>query len=121
MKLSPNSPLWIYPGGATSDLLFRNRFETFLYRYEDHLVDEYIECQLHLNTSDMSDVYDRDSASWWLGSKQRIEMEVAFFEREYKITFDKVREVMMYLPKYQDMSAHSQTIYQSIMGHGDPD
>jgi hypothetical protein len=115
MKLDPNSPLWVYPGGAMSDLLFKNRLETFLFEYEDHLVDEYIECRLHI------DIFNPESdtietAERWVGSAMQIRKEVKYLHETYGITLDKVFEVFDSFPKYDDMSDKCKDVYNTLMG-----
>jgi hypothetical protein len=106
MKIEPDSVIWMYPGGAKSDLIYENRLEAFLCAYENRLVDEYIECQLHLNEKENP---------WWLGRLQCIESDVLYF-KECGIIFDKVFEVMDHMPRYKDMSKISQENYRKICG-----
>lgn len=106
MKIIDDSPIWTYPGGATSGILYENRFEIFLKAYEERLVDEYIECQLHLNEKE---------DHWWLGNLHRIQMEVMYME-ECGIIFDKVIDLKNHMPFYKDMSKISQINYRKICG-----
>jgi hypothetical protein len=107
MKINPNSPLWAYPGEHV-DMIFQKRFDACLQEYEDRLTDEYVECQIHINELDPSGQH----IQWWVGSKDRIKMETAFFEEAYGV-FDSFL-------KYTDMSAHCQEIYRNVTGHGEP-
>jgi hypothetical protein len=99
MKIEPDSVIWMYPGGAKSDLIYENRFEAFLFTYEERLVDEYLKCQAHLNL----ETTDSLALSWWLGSQERIEMEVEYLKK-CGIIFDKVFDAIdhMYVEKCEE-------------------
>jgi hypothetical protein len=117
VKVDPNSKLWTCSGGATSDALKEFRFEALLYAHEEYLVDEYIECQLHLNMCGPQDCQFPDAKlHWWLGRQEQIEDEAAYFEEEYNIMFDKLRKVIESPLMYKDMSLKSKENYRRIIG-----
>lgn len=93
-------------------------YEMLLSVYENRLIEEYIECMLHVNFADNSNVqYPKEKLQWWLGSLERIEMESAFFNERFGVEFDELRKVMdKGIPKMDDMTPKCKQIYISLSG-----
>lgn len=106
MKIDPNSSFWI-----------NNSYEevkNMLELYEKHLMDEYVECQIHINAHDPDIVGAQGNLQWWIGNKDRILMEIWYVKVAYGVTFDKVIAASNSLPKYEDMSEYCQKVWRRL-------
>lgn len=119
MQISHKSKCWKAPAPVdrrTKSATFN--YEMLLSVYENRLIEEYIECMLHINFVDNSNVeFPKEKLQWWLGSLERIEMESAFFNQRFGVEFDALCEVMEKgIPKFEDMSKELQDIYTQLNG-----
>jgi hypothetical protein len=119
MQISYKSKCWKSPAPVdrrTKPATFN--YEMLLNVYENRLIEEYIECMIHINFEDNPDVkYPREKLQWWLGSLERMEMESAFFNERFGVEFDELRKVMdKGIPRFDDMSKKLQEIYTSLNG-----
>jgi hypothetical protein len=115
MQISHKSKCWKEPVDKRQVPTFN--YEMLLNVYENRLIEEYIECMLHINFSDNPDVeYPDAKLQWWLGSLERIEMESAFFNGRFGIEFDQLRKVMdRRIPKIDDMTPKCKEIYLGLL------
>ena len=116
MKISHKSKCWKEPVDKRQVPTFNH--EMLLSVYENRLIEEYIECQLHINFADNLNVeHPKEKLQWWLGSLERIEMESAFFNERFGIEFDELRKIMDGgIPRFDDMSKNLQEIYTRLYG-----
>jgi hypothetical protein len=116
MQISYKSKCWKEPVDKRNVPTFN--YEMLLNVYEIRLIEEYIECQLHINFADNPNVeYPKEKLQWWLGSLERIEMESAFFNERFGIEFNELRKVMDNgIPKFENLSKSLQEIYTSLLG-----
>lgn len=92
-------------------------YESMLKEYEQYLVDEYIECQLHLNMCGPQDCQHPDAKlNWWLGRQEQIEDIALYMSEKYGIEFDKLFHVFNNPLMYKDMSEKSKENYRRIIG-----
>ena len=119
MQISHKSKCWKSPAPVdrkTKPATFN--YEMLLNVYENRLIEEYIECMLHINYKDNSNIgYPKEQLQWWLGSLERIEMESAFFNERFGVEFDELHKVMdKGIPKMEDMTPNCKAIYMRLMG-----
>jgi hypothetical protein len=119
MQISHKSKCWKAPAPVdrrTKPATFN--YEMLLNVYENRLIEEYIECMLHLNFVDNSNVeFPKEKLQWWLGSLERIEMESAFFNERFGVEFNELHKVMdKGIPKMDDMTPRCKEIYMSLLG-----
>lgn len=117
MQISHKSKCWKPPVDKRNGVPTFN-YEMLLNVYEKRLIDEYIECMLHINYKDNSNIgYPKEQLQWWLGSLERIEMESAFFNERFGVEFGELCKVMdRGIPKFNDMSKELQAIYMRLHG-----
>jgi hypothetical protein len=116
MQISWKSKCWKEPVDKRQVPTFN--YEMLLNVYENRLIEEYIECMLHINYADDPIVeYPDAKLQWWLGSLERIQMESAFFNERFGVEFDQLRKVMDDgIPRFDDMSKNLQEIYTRLYG-----
>ena len=117
VQISHKSKCWKEPVDKRTKPSTFN-YEMLLNVYEQRLIEEYIECMLHINFSDNPNVeYPDAKLQWWLGSLVRIEMESAFFNERFGVEFDALRKIMDGgIPRFEDMSKELQEIYTRLYG-----
>lgn len=92
-------------------------YESMLKEHEQYLIDEYIECQLHLNRCEPQDCQFPDAKlNWWLGRQEQIEDNALYMKEKYGVEFDRLFHVCNYPVKYEDMSDKSKENYRRIIG-----
>lgn len=116
LQISYKSKCWKEPVDGRNIPTFN--YEMLLNIYENRLIEECIECQLHINFADNPDIkYPIEKLQWWFGSLERIEMESAFFNERFGVEFDKLRKVMDNgIPRMEDMTPRCKRIYMSLLG-----
>jgi|WetSurMetagenome_2_1015567.scaffolds.fasta_scaffold92490_7 hypothetical protein len=92
-------------------------YESMLTECEQYLIDEYIECQLHLNMCGPQDCQCPDAKlNWWLGRQEQIEDISIYMSDKYGVEFDKFYNTCNYPLMYENMSEKSKENYRRIIG-----
>jgi hypothetical protein len=116
MIISYKSKFYRMPSDPRSQPVWFD-YEAMLRRHEEYLIDEYIECQLHLNMCGPQNCQFPDAKlHWWLGRQEQIEDDALYMKENYGVEFDKLFHVCNHSLRYDDMSEKSKENYRRIIG-----